>query len=87
MLVLYEATVKEPIRSAEIRLAEDGTAKIRVLSHSSYTDAMAAGVPSLELRRKVLPDEGQLFIDTLTARASRSTYWYIEEEPDANLPV
>lgn len=85
MLVLYQVTNDGPVRAAELRLGADGNVAINVLVSSPTTDALAKGEPSVDLpRRKILPSEGQLFLDTVVKRTQRATYWYTEEEPDAH---
>lgn len=85
MLVLYQVTEGGPVRSAELRLGYDGNVSINILVSSPTTDRLARGELSLESpRRKILPHEGQLFLDTVAKRTRHATYWYAEEEPDVS---
>jgi hypothetical protein len=85
MLVLYRNRPGHRTRTAELHKTSTGRVNIRYVDEvdSDYmNDLIGRGVGSNQHRRRVTPDEGDLFLDAVREHFLRSTMWSLREEPD-----
>jgi hypothetical protein len=78
---LYSLLSGSPVLAAHFALGADGTVTAQVVDASTadFVKGLMAGVGSRDLRRKVEPSEGAVFLDALRAELGTASYWSVVE--------